>query len=141
MTLIEASKKFKIGIRDLKRMVGENFISDPLTDRDIDHLRFLCHFWGKWFWVKRQLSRRSMKERMNIIQTAGMTKIESYIYSRYMNANANGQKVRAERIAEEVQDIYGKPIDDRLMKLIYTIRKKVLNKNSYQKQKAKESIE
>lgn len=138
MTIESVSKKFKISVRDIKRMAKENLISDPLTDEDMSNIAFLAHFWGKEFWVKRQLARKPMKKRMNIINTAGMSKVESYIFNRYLNAHSsNGKRISVKQLAYELNRTYHVPNNKHLKEIILKTRKKAENKIRYQQSLSK----
>lgn len=116
-----------IGLRNLKRMAREKLISFPPREEDIRNLKFLLKFWGKQFWLKRQMSKMNRKDRENIINTSGLTKIESYIYSRYLNSIQSGKRVSVERLMTELHRNYGVKLDTKLKETILRIRKKVRN--------------
>ncbi len=134
MTLEEASRQFKIDIDDLKVMVKEGLISDPIMESEINNLSFLSYFWEKSYWLKRQLSRMNKKARMSLVHTAGLSRIESYIFNRYYNAS---ERLFVKQVAEEIRSNYGTPITKGLINTIYRIRRKARNAR-YQDQKKPE---
>lgn len=128
MTFEQAVKTFKkFSKKDLIQMEKDGHIHFPLHSTHIGLLSFLHSFWLSEHWLKRQLSRYSHKKRERLVDTAGMSKFESYIYSRYMN-NPEGEKLFLVRVVDEACHYYGVRLTGDVYKKAKLIRAKAQEK-------------
>ncbi len=121
MSLKKLSRQLKIPLQALKKMVSDGLISDPPTEQELNNLSFLAHFWGKKDWLQIQLTRFKRRQRMAILTTADMEKIDAYIFNRYFYAT---ERLLVEKVADEVSHYYKVPNNKRLKKRIYRVREK-----------------
>jgi hypothetical protein len=135
MTLEEAAKQFRLPLEHLEKMRGEGLLSDPLSPQELNNLAFLRYFWRKPRWLKMQMSKMNHKARLALIRTAGLSKIESYVFNRYFNA-APGERHRVESIARELNYYYGIPVTGTLIRTIYAIRRKAENARHFERRKS-----
>ena len=134
MTFTEATEHFKMTVSDLQAMKREGLLSEPLSNKDLDNLEFLSHFWGTSYWLKRQLSRMNIKARRVLIRTAELGKVESYVFNRYYNAEI-GERTSPKQVADELNRYYGVPVTAKLFKTIYAMRRKAGNARYYNRKR------
>lgn len=115
------SRQIKIPLRALKQMVKAGLIGDPPSPEEINNLAFLSHFWGKPGWLRMQITKLSIKNRLALVLPAEMDKVSSYIFNRYLNAE---DRLYVRQVADEVQHYYGVPVDEHLIRKIYRLRAK-----------------
>jgi hypothetical protein len=140
VTYQEASTTFGIPLKALAQMKEQSLLSKRLTDADIEKLRFLSKIWGKDSYIRMQLARRTKEHRKKLVAEAGNTKIENYIYNRYLNLE-EGKRMPRQQIAAEV--IYYFKVEKinrkELLKTIERMRKKVYNMRVKEKKNQKEN--
>jgi hypothetical protein len=115
-------------------MEKEGLLTEPLKQGSIDNLAFLSQFWGKSYWLKRQISRMNTKTRHALVRTSDLGKVGSYIFNRYYNAE-QGERNPVKQVAEELNRYYGVPVTGKLLKQIRTIRRKVENARHYDRRR------
>lgn len=139
MTYQEASTTFGIPLKALTKLKEQSLLSRRLADADIEKLKFLGEIWGKDSYIKMQLARRTKEHRKKLVAEAGNTKIENYIYNRYLNLE-EGKRMPKQQIAGEV--IYYFKADKinrkELFQTIARMRKKVYNMRVEKKRSQKE---
>jgi hypothetical protein len=121
----EISGKFKIPQFVIRHLVKKGTVSCPFNERDMEVLRFLGGIYRDDVVLRALLAKRSVKERNRLIRTAGMDKIELYIYSRF--SDFSGRRLTVSRVASELASFYDVPISKSLIGKIYKIRRKVYN--------------
>jgi hypothetical protein len=134
MTFKEAAHHFRISHSDLKAMEKEGLLSEPLNQRDVDNLAFISQFWGKSYWLKRQISRMNTKTRHALVRVADLGKIGSYIFNRYYNAE-QGDRNPVKQVAAELNRYYGIPITGKLLREIRSLRRKAENARHYNRRR------
>jgi hypothetical protein len=141
VTYQEASSKFSIQLKALKKMKDDGLLSRKLSDEDVNKLEFLEKIWGKDSYLKMQMARKSTSRRKKIIDGAGLTKIENYIYTRYLNLEEGKRMPRQQIAAEVVYYFKVEKINRReLFKTIERMRKKIYNMRAKEKKNQKENV-
>jgi hypothetical protein len=139
MTLEEAAKQFRMPLEALKKMHGEGLLSDPLALDEISNLSFLSYFWGKPFWLRRQLMKMKVKSRLAFVRTVDFSKTEAYVFNRYYNVE-RGTRLSVGDIAQELKKYYGVPITKDLMRTIFRIRRKAQDARQYDSRKTRDEL-
>jgi hypothetical protein len=134
MTFKEAADHFRIPHSDLQAMEKEGLLTEPLDRSSIDNLTFLSQFWGRSYWLKRQLSRMNTKTRHALVRTSDLGKIGSCIFNRYYNAE-KGERNPAKQVADELNRYYSIPVTGKLLREIRTIRRKAENVRHYDRRR------
>jgi hypothetical protein len=141
MTYQEASTKFGIQLKALNKMKDEGLLSRRLSNEDVQRLEFLAKIWGRDSYLKMQMAKKSTSRRKKIVDGAGLTKIENYIYTRYLNLE-EGKRLPAQQVAGEV--IYYFKADKinrkELHQTIERMRKKVYNLRTKERNSQKENV-
>jgi|GEM_PF-4660769 len=124
MTLEQAAKVFKkFSRKDLLQMEKDKLLIFPLDNMAIGHLAFLHKLWGNKHWLKRQMARLPRKDRLKIVDTAGLSKLESYVMSRCLNAE-RGKRLPVEQLVDEVCHYFRQKPTGELWKKVKTIKRK-----------------
>ena len=111
--------------RVLRYLNREGIIQDPLCREDLIGLRFLEKLWGRKEVLRAQLSRLSMKARLNFLRTADLpTKWERYAYSRFRSLNP-GKKLAMHTVIEEIQTTFCFLLNKQQINRLYKIRNRV----------------
>ena len=111
--------------RVLRYLNREGIIQDPLCREDLIGLRFLEKLWGRKEVLRAQLSRLSMKARLNFLRTADLpTKWERYAYSRFHSLNP-GKKLAMHTVIEEIQTTFYFLLNKQQINRLYKIRNRV----------------
>ena len=111
--------------RVLRYLNREGIIQDPLCREDLIGLRFLEKLWGRKEVLRAQLSRLSMKARLNFLRTADLpTKWERYAYSRLRSLNP-GKKLAMHTVIEEIQTTFYFLLNKQQINRLYKIRNRV----------------
>lgn len=121
MTFTEASQILKIPVKLIRELHDRSIVSSPLTPAEVGHLRFFAKFWRAERVLKIQLAQFATRQRLKLINTAGLNKVESYIYNRYLNLKM-GKRISTRQVALELYKHYGVPMDSKIMERIISIR-------------------
>jgi len=125
ISISEYAKKTSIPNRILRYLHREGIIQDPLSKQDQLCLDFLEQIWGKREILRAQLSRLSLKTRLSFLRTADLpTKWERYASSRYFNL-APGQKLKMDKLIEEIQTTFCFLLTKQQINRLYKIRNRV----------------
>lgn len=97
--VVKILKRFKL--KDLDMMESENIVSFPASKHEVGMLAVIHSMWGKKKWLKRQLASMSAQGRWRVLETSKLDKVETYIYSRYVNM-PKGKRILISQVVREV---------------------------------------
>ena len=120
MSYKEIAEKYNLPTKLIIELCSRSILHQPISDSEHDGLLMLSSIWGKDVFIKLQLTKKSQRERLKLALTSSLTKIESYILSRYIGNLRTKERLYVNQIADELNFYYGAP-KDRL--LYHTIRK------------------
>jgi hypothetical protein len=130
------------------RFQDDKVVNRPLTYGDIVTLEIIKIFWGKTFYLKKQIAKLSKKKREELITRPEFaTKWETWIYSIYIkNEIAYGiggrmidpmKRIRIEHLAQTIESMFGVPdcydLRERIKKIreiAYNDKKKVKDRSA-----------
>lgn len=115
----------------LRQMRSRLHFHLPPTTSEIIGLHFLKHSYRRDKVLKWALAKMSLKRRMRLIRTAGMNRLESWIFTRYLNSV--GKKLSVKRVAAEVARNFDIPANGALYKTVHRIRRKAYRERAKQK--------
>ena len=122
MTISEYARQSQIPQRVLRQLQREGIIEDPLCREDHLNLQFLEKIWGKKEVLRPQLSRMSMKARLNFLRTTDLTsKWERYAYTRF-RSQESGQKLAMQTVLDEIETTFSFRLNRQQIKRLYRIR-------------------
>lgn len=122
LSISEFATNSVIPKRLLRYLHREAILLDPLSLENQICLRFLEQVWGRTEVLRPQLTKLSMKARLNCIRTADLTsKWERYAYSRFRN-QAQGRKLPMTTVVEEIEITFGFRLSKQQKQRLYTIR-------------------
>ena len=134
----EIAETFGLPQDVIYRFQDDRVVSTPLTYRDIDILKCIEIFWGKTFYLKKQIAKLSKKQREDLITRPELsTKWQKWIYSIYLkNEIAFGhggrmidpsQRIKVEYLAQTIESMFGVPDCYNLRQRIKKIRETAYN--------------
>lgn len=127
--------------RALRYLHREGIIFDPLSPENQICLSFLEQVWGCKEVLRPQLTKLSMKARLNFIRTADLaSKWERYAYSRFRNQE-QGRKLPMTTVVEEIEVTFGFRLNKKQKKRLHTIRNRAQVARHRQKNRADEERE
>jgi hypothetical protein len=144
----EIAEKFGLTQDVIYRFQDDFVISEAPTYRDLDVLERIRRFWGKAFFLKKQIAKLSKQQREELITRPELaTKWEKWIYTIYLkNEIAFGigghmidpsQRIKVEYLAETIESMFGIPncynLQQRIKKIreiAYNDKKKVKNQRT-----------
>lgn len=122
MTITEFAKDSRIPKRVLRYLNREGIIQDPLCHEDRIGLLLLEKVWGRKEVLRPQLTKLSMKARLNFIRTADLpTKWERYAYTRFRNQE-EGKSLAMQIVVEEIEITFGFSLNNQQIKRLYKVR-------------------
>jgi len=127
MRVYEASEFFKIPKRVIQHFHKRRLISDPLTDNDMSNLSFFRYVWRDKVVLKSALARYSKERRKHIVETAGFTKPEAYVYTRHKNSD---RRLPTVQLVDELSHYYKLPkgvaikVVRKMKRKVYKMREK-----------------
>jgi len=108
--------------RALRYLHREGIIFDPLSPENQIGLHFLEEVWGLKEVLRPQLTKLSMKARLNFISTADLaSKWERYAYSRFRNQE-QGRKLAMTTVVEEIEITFGFRLSKKQKQHLLSIR-------------------
>ncbi|KAB2890784.1 MAG: hypothetical protein F9K32_07010 [Desulfobulbaceae bacterium] len=122
MIVSEYARHSQIPQRVLRLLQREGIIHDPLCREDLLNLQFLEKIWRKKEVLRSQLSRMSMKARLNFLRTADLpSKWERYAYTRFRNREP-GKKLTIQTVVEEIETTFCFRLKRQQIQRLYLIR-------------------
>jgi hypothetical protein len=130
----DAATEFAISQKAIRWMQTAGILSESLANNnDCLILKFVSEIWRNDNFLKMMLASRTIKKRQSLANSAGMTKPEAYVYSRFKNRT---EAIQIKQVAKELNKYFGIPVDYRIFSMIRRIRKKVENERQYCRNKA-----
>jgi len=105
----EASREYNIPMKLMRAMIKEQVITQPLTKEDILFIQKLAKVHGNRHLTRLMLAVFKPQERERMAKTAELTKVESYVYSRYYNAwtsKTDKKRLNSVMIASEITNYF-----------------------------------
>ena len=125
ITITEFAKDSRIPKRVLRYLNREGMIEDPLCQEDQIGLLLLEKVWGRKEVIRSQLTKLSMRARLNFIRTADLpTKWERYAYTRFRNQK-EGKSLAMQIVVEEIEITFGFSLNNQQIKSLYKVRNRV----------------
>ena len=125
ITITEFAKDSRIPKRVLRYLNREGMIEDPLCKEDQIGLLLLEKVWGRKEVIRSQLTKLSMRARLNFIRTADLpTKWERYAYTRFRNQK-EGKSLAMQIVVEEIEITFGFSLNNQQIKSLYKVRNRV----------------
>ncbi len=122
ITITEFAKDSRIPKRVLRYLNREGIIEDPLCSEDRIGLLLLEKVWGRKEVIRSQLTKLSMRARLNFIRTADLpTKWERYAYTRFRNQK-EGKSLPMQIVVEEIEITFGFSLNNQQIKSLYKVR-------------------
>ena len=122
VTIREFAKDSRIPKGVLLYLNREGIIRDPLCREDHIGLHLLEKVWGRKEVLRPQLTKLSMKARLNFIRTADLpTKWERYAYTRFRNQE-EGKSLAMQIVVEEIEITFGFSLNNQQIKRLYKVR-------------------
>jgi len=114
---------------DIKFLADKGVIKGDLGEEDLRVLEILSKIWRKSPFLKRQLSSFTYKKRIELffISSFGEDKLTAFLVSRIKNAREKNEKLKIEKVVNEVINFFRMPNDERTREFIRK-RYKVLRK-------------
>jgi len=127
--------------RVLRYLHREGIILDPLSLENQICLHFLEQVWGSKEVLRPQLTKLSMKARLNFIRTADFpSKWERYAYSRFRNQKQGG-KLPMTTVVEEIEVTFGFRLNKKQKQHLQSIRNRAQVARHRQKKWADKDME
>ncbi len=127
--------------RVLRYLHREGIILDPLSQENQICLHFLEQVWGCKEVLRPQLTKLSMKARLNFIRTTDLaSKWERYAYSRFQNQE-QGRKLPMATVVGEIEVTFGFRLNKKQKQCLHTIRNRAQVARHRQKNQADEDLE
>lgn len=125
----EASRIYTIPVAALYMLKKEGVIGEPLTLIERAHLLVVSKIWGKNAFLRMQLSRKTKKVRLKLIEKPELTRVERHILTRFRNhyEQNNGEWLYREVVEKEVSSLFKIPLDQRLRDTVRKMRQKAKN--------------
>jgi hypothetical protein len=148
MSIKELAKSFKLPEEVIYRLQDDLVISQNLTYKDLNILELLRIIWGKAFYLKKQLSKLSKRQREDLMTRPEFaTKWEKWVYSIYLkNEIAFGiggriidprKRIKIDLLAQTIESMFGVPdcynTRQRILKIretAYNDKKKAKNRQA-----------
>lgn len=125
----------------LRHLHREGIIQDPLSQENRICLHFLEQIWGRKEVLRPQLTKLSMKARLNFIRTADLaSKWERYAYSRFRN-QGQGQKLPMATVVEEIEITFLFRLNKNQKQRLHAIRNRAQVARHRQKNRSDDDLE
>jgi len=128
----EASRIFNIPVPAFNRMKKKGLIDGTIEQSDKPYLIFLCKIWGDNEFLRMQLSQKTKKVRLRLIEPKRLNRLERHILTRFENhyRKSDGEWLYAGIVEQEVRSLFKIPItqNQSLRKIVLRMRQKAKNK-------------
>lgn len=93
----------------LERLLRDGFISNPLTDAQIEGLKMLSSIWGKTWYVQEMMQKITPARRRRLAdrKTREFSNIDRYILALYFNPLAGNEIISVEEVIRRVKKHLG----------------------------------
>ena len=132
MNYDEFSKISDIPKNILVKLFVEGLLDESLSEANVQCLRFLEKVWNNKVicraWIRKYLSRKNKKERWIFFATVDLeSRWERYAFTRFLNQNQSGRRIRMANVIEEIREYYGLELNHFQQRRLYAIRERVYN--------------
>lgn len=126
MDFREASRIYGIPVAALYKLKKKGVITEPLTFAERAHLVVVEAVWGDNELLRMQLSKKTKKVRLSLIEKPSLTRLERHILTRFKKhyENNGGEWLQVKTVEEEVRTLYKIPLDQKLKDTVRKMRRK-----------------